>query len=139
MAGSHVIMLDRFSPETVLVVLSRKQRDRACTLFMAVPAMYSKLMENLGEGIPNLEHIRLWALGSAPLLAKDFGKIKEVFGKEPVEREGMSEMGMNFSNPLRGIRKPGSIGHAPAGPSGEDYQPRDISGCSTWPGRGNLA
>jgi len=29
---------------------------------------------------------------------------------QPVEREGMSETGMNFSNPVRGVRKPGSIG-----------------------------
>jgi malonyl-CoA/methylmalonyl-CoA synthetase len=36
--------------------------------------------------------------------------IKRIFGKEPVEREGMSETGMNFSNPLSGVRKPGSIG-----------------------------
>jgi acyl-CoA synthetase (AMP-forming)/AMP-acid ligase II len=27
-----------------------------------------------------------------------------------VEREGMSETGMNFSNPYRGVKKPGSIG-----------------------------
>ena len=33
-----------------------------------------------------------------------------MFGKEPVEREGMSETGMNFSNPLNGEKKPGSIG-----------------------------
>jgi malonyl-CoA/methylmalonyl-CoA synthetase len=36
--------------------------------------------------------------------------MSRVFGKEPVEREGMSETGMNFSNPVRGPRKPGSIG-----------------------------
>jgi malonyl-CoA/methylmalonyl-CoA synthetase len=54
--------------------------------------------------------MRLWTSGSAPLLVKDFEKIKNIFGKEPVEREGMSETGMNFSNPVRGIRKPGSIG-----------------------------
>jgi malonyl-CoA/methylmalonyl-CoA synthetase len=110
MAGSHVIMLDRFSPETALEVLSRKQGGPACTLFMAVPTMYNKLMESLGERKSDFDHIRLWASGSAPLLVKDFKKIKELFGKDPVEREGMSETGMNFSNPLRGIRKPGSIG-----------------------------
>ena len=33
-----------------------------------------------------------------------------MFGRQPVEREGMSETGMNFSNPLKGNRKPGSIG-----------------------------
>ena len=44
------------------------------------------------------------------LLPKDFERIKKVFGKEPVEREGMSETGMNFSNPFRGEKKRGSIG-----------------------------
>lgn len=72
--------------------------------------MYSKLMGCLGERRPDFGHIRLWTSGSAPLLVKNFDKIREVFGKEPVEREGMSETGMNFSNPLKGIRKPGSIG-----------------------------
>jgi malonyl-CoA/methylmalonyl-CoA synthetase len=54
--------------------------------------------------------MRLWTSGSAPLLAKDFERIERTFGKQPVEREGMSETGMNFSNPLDGRRKPGSIG-----------------------------
>jgi malonyl-CoA/methylmalonyl-CoA synthetase len=109
-AGSHVIMLDEFSPEMVLDLLGRREGEYACTVFMAVPAMYSKLTEYLGERRQDFEHIRLWTSGSAPLLPKDFEKIRRVFGKEPVEREGMSETGMNFSNPLRGLRKPGSIG-----------------------------
>ena len=58
----------------------------------------------------DFEHMRLWTSGSAPLLVKDFERIKNIIGKEPVEREGMSETGMNFSNPVKGIRKPGSIG-----------------------------
>jgi malonyl-CoA/methylmalonyl-CoA synthetase len=72
--------------------------------------MYGKLMEHLGDRNFDFEHIRLWTSGSAPLLASDFERIKRIFGKEPVEREGMSETGMNFSNPVKGIRKPGSIG-----------------------------
>ncbi len=110
MAGAHIIMLDGFNPETVLEVLSRSKGDSACTVFMAVPAMYGKLMDFMGDKRPDFSHIRLWTSGSAPLLARDFERIKEVFGKEPVEREGMSETGMNFSNPVRGTRKPGSIG-----------------------------
>ena len=105
-------MLDSFSPEKVVEVLSRKEGKYPCTLFMAVPSMYGKLMDYLGDRRPDLGHIRLWTSGSAPLLVKDFDRIREVFGKEPVEREGMSETGMNFSNPLKGIRKPGSIGLA---------------------------
>jgi malonyl-CoA/methylmalonyl-CoA synthetase len=110
MAGSHVLMLDEFSPETVMEVLAKRVGEYACTVFMAVPSMYGKMMDYVGEKALDMGHIRLWTSGSAPLLARDFGRIKEVFGKEPVEREGMSETGMNFSNPLRGVRKPGSIG-----------------------------
>jgi malonyl-CoA/methylmalonyl-CoA synthetase len=110
MAGSHVLMLDEFSPEKVMEVLAKKEGEYPSTLFMAVPSMYGKMMDYVGEKVLDFEHIRLWTSGSAPLLPRDFEKIKRIFGKEPVEREGMSETGMNFSNPLRGVRKPGSIG-----------------------------
>jgi malonyl-CoA/methylmalonyl-CoA synthetase len=77
---------------------------------MAVPAMYAKLMAYLGDERPDFGHIRLWTSGSAPLPTRDFERIQRIFGKQPVEREGMTETGMNFSNPLHGSRKPGSIG-----------------------------
>ena len=109
-AGAHVLMLDSFSPEKVIEVLSRKEGKYPCTLFMAVPTMYGKLMDYLGDSRLHFGHIRLWTSGSAPLPPEDFVKVKEVFGKEPVEREGMSETGINFTNPVRGVRKPGSIG-----------------------------
>ncbi len=110
MAGSHVLMLDQFSPHTVLDVLSRKEAEQACTVFMAVPSMYGKLLDYLEDKNLDFEHMRLWTSGSAPLLPKDFERLSRVLGKEPVEREGMSETGMNFSNPINGVRKPGSIG-----------------------------
>ena len=110
MAGACVVMLDRFSPETVLARLTEKRGKSACTIFMAVPPMYVRLMDHIGDRRPDFSHVRLFTSGSAPLLPKDFERIKAVFGKEPVEREGMSETGMNFSNPLRGRRKPGAIG-----------------------------
>jgi len=110
MAGAHIIMLDKFSPQEVIEVLTKRGGEYVCTLFMAVPAIYGKLMDYVGERRLGFEHIRLWTSGSAPLLAKDFERIKRIFRKEPVEREGMSETGMNFSNPVRGVRKPGSIG-----------------------------
>jgi malonyl-CoA/methylmalonyl-CoA synthetase len=109
-AGSHVLLLDAFSPESVTETLARGIGGYKPSVFMAVPSMYAKMMEFLGEQKPNFEHMRLWTSGSAPLLPKDFRRIKSLFGKEPVEREGMTETGMNFSNPLRGTRKPGSIG-----------------------------
>ena len=111
LAGAHVIMLDQFSPEGVINVLEKKEDEYSCTLFMAVPSMYGKLLDYLGDRKLDVEHMRLWTSGSAPLLPQDFNRVYETFGKEPVEREGMSETGMNFSNPLRGERKPGSIGY----------------------------
>ena len=109
-AGSHVLLLDQFSAETVVGRLAQNKGPYICTVFMAVPPMYGKMMDYLGEKALDFGHMRLWTSGSAPLLAKDFGRIKKTFGKEPVEREGMTETGMNFSNPVRGVRKPGSIG-----------------------------
>jgi malonyl-CoA/methylmalonyl-CoA synthetase len=110
LSGVHVIMLDRFDPATVLNVLASKEEDRVCTIFMAVPAMYARLLDAMEDRPGDFSHIRLLTSGSAPLLEKDFHRIECMFGRQPVEREGMSETGMNFSNPLKGDRKPGSIG-----------------------------
>jgi len=49
LAGARVVLLDRFVPDTVLGALARKNDKSACTLFMAVPAMYAKLLDALGE------------------------------------------------------------------------------------------
>jgi malonyl-CoA/methylmalonyl-CoA synthetase len=104
-------MLDTFAPENVTAELSRNSGSDICTVFMAVPAMYTKLLDFLeAKKRPDFSHLRLITSGSAPLLIKEFNRITEVFGQEPVEREGMSETGMNFSNPVHGRRIPGSIG-----------------------------
>jgi malonyl-CoA/methylmalonyl-CoA synthetase len=111
LTGAHVIMLDQFSAEGVINALQKKEDKYSCTIFMAVPSMYGKLLDYLDDRKLDVEHMRLWTSGSAPLLPQDFKRVYETFGKEPVEREGMSETGMNFSNPFRGERKPGSIGY----------------------------
>ena len=110
MAGSTVLLMDRFTPKSAIETLKKREGRDVCTVYMAVPAMYSLMMDFIPEDAPDFSHIRLWASGSAPLLVKDFERIRKLLGREPVEREGMSETGMNFSNPLHGERKPGSIG-----------------------------
>ena len=106
--GASIAMLDRFQADEVLAFL--RSKDAACTLFMGVPTMYTKLLDSLEHGPEAFEHIRLWTSGSAPLKPAEFERIAHRLGKPPVEREGMSETGMNFSNPLHGVKKPGSIG-----------------------------
>ena len=110
LAGAGINMLDSFNPEHVVDELSRKTGGSLCSVFMAVPAMYSNLLDFVEGRRPDFSHLRLITSGSAPLLIKEFNRIREVFGQEVVEREGMSETGMNFSNPLNGNRIPGSIG-----------------------------
>ena len=110
LTGARVVMLDQFEPKHVIARLMVNSGEDACTVFMAVPVMYVSLLEYLGDRQIDFSHIRLWTSGSAPLLPKDFHRIRDVFGKEPVEREGMTETGMNFSNPLYGKKKPGSVG-----------------------------
>lgn len=110
LAGARINLLDSFKPEHVVNELSRKTGGPICSVFMAVPAMYTKLLDFVEGQRPDFSHLRLITSGSAPLLIKEFNRIREVFGQEVVEREGMSETGMNFSNPLKGNRIPGSIG-----------------------------
>ncbi|MDZ7760531.1 MAG: acyl-CoA synthetase [Desulfovermiculus sp.] len=111
LAGATIILLDRFQPESTIELLSNKEKYR-CSMFMAVPTIYQKLLEYLetDDTQHNFEHIRLMTSGSAPLLPKDFKRIEAAFGHEPVEREGMTETNLNFTNPVHGTKKPGSIG-----------------------------
>ncbi len=116
-SGAHIVLMDKFIPENIIDILKQDKTDMACSIFMGVPTMYLKLIDYIADHQEdgssfNFDHMRLWTSGSAPLMSKDFHKIKNIFGKEPVEREGMSETGMNFSNPLHGKKKPGSIGTA---------------------------
>ena len=114
LSGGHAVLLNAFQPANVLDVLSSRSGSVTGNVFMAVPAMYTKLIDHLeagGDATPSdFAHIRLLTSGSAPLAEKDFKRIETFFGQPPVEREGMSETGMNFSNPLHGRRVPGSIG-----------------------------
>jgi malonyl-CoA/methylmalonyl-CoA synthetase len=116
LSGGHAVLLNAFQPDRVLDVLSSRGGSLTGNIFMAVPAMYTKLMERLESGFKaagsDFAHIRLLTSGSAPLPARDFKRIEALFGQPPVEREGMSETGMNFSNPLHGRRVPGSVGKA---------------------------
>jgi len=113
LAGAHVVMLAQFSPDMVIRMLAEGIDgipDSQSSVFMAVPSMYQKVLERMDDAAPDFSRIRLLTSGSAPLLPRDFERIRDRFGMEPVEREGMSETGMNFSNPIHGPRRPGSIG-----------------------------
>ncbi|HEV7505561.1 MAG TPA: AMP-binding protein [Thermoanaerobaculia bacterium] len=85
------------------------------TLFFGVPTLYVRLVEEfrrrdgVGEWI-NLDRVRLFCSGSAPLAPETFVAFRELTGHDILERYGMTETGMNLSNPYAGPRLPGTVG-----------------------------
>jgi malonyl-CoA/methylmalonyl-CoA synthetase len=56
--------------------------------------------------------MRLFVSGSAPLLSETFEDFQTRCGHTILERYGMTETGMNTSNPLEGERRAGTVGPA---------------------------
>jgi malonyl-CoA/methylmalonyl-CoA synthetase len=110
-SGARVELRERFRADDV----ARELAAGAATLFFGVPTMYVRLVEAVGA-LPDrpaggaLASVRLFASGSAPLAPETFEAFRELTGHRILERYGMSETGMNLSNPLDGERRPGSVG-----------------------------
>ena len=103
-AGATMILQSRFEPSRVLEALPRS------SVFMAVPTIYHRLMREDALTGDVCQNVRLFACGSAPLSVSDFEAFEARTGHVILERYGMTETGMLTSNPLRGIRKAGSVG-----------------------------
>ena len=102
--GSSIIYLDKFSSQQVINILPK------ATVFMGVPTYYVRMLSERALTKDSCKSIRVFISGSAPLLEQTFRDFKKKTGHEIVERYGMTETGMNASNPLQGLRKPGSVG-----------------------------
>jgi malonyl-CoA/methylmalonyl-CoA synthetase len=116
-AGGSVELLPRFEAEHVWEGMRRS------TVWMGVPTMYHKLLESFDQ-VPEETKVR-WAeaarglrlatSGSAALPATLAIRWEEVAGVIPLERFGMTELGVALSNPLAGPRKVGSVGRPLSG------------------------
>jgi len=80
------------------------------TCMMGVPTYYVRLLKEAALNKALCRHMRLFISGSAPLLSETFNAFESRTGHRILERYGMSETGMNTSNPLNGLRKPGTVG-----------------------------
>ena len=106
LAGARMIWLPRFEPGAVIAELPR------ATVLMGVPTHYVRLLgrdDFTGEVAAG---VRLFISGSAPLLEETFQGFEARTGQRILERYGMTETGMNASNPLRGERRAGTVGPA---------------------------
>jgi malonyl-CoA/methylmalonyl-CoA synthetase len=83
-----------------------------CTVMMGVPTFYTRLLANPDFGVECCANMRLFISGSAPLLAETFVEFEARTGHTILERYGMTETGMNTSNPLLGERRAGTVGPA---------------------------
>jgi len=113
-AGATIEPFSQFEMRTIL----RRVADGAYTVFMAVPTIYVKLIQELKSLsgadrepiIAGFNGMRLMISGSAALPANVHEEWTSMTGQKLLERYGMTEIGMGLSNPYDGERRPGTVG-----------------------------
>ena len=103
-AGASLHLLERFDAERVIESLP------LATVLMGVPTFYARLLAHPRLSRDACASMRLFISGSAPLSETLFERFRARTGHAILERYGMSETGMNVSNPLHGRRKAGAVG-----------------------------
>ena len=104
LSGSKMIWLPRFDAKEVVRHLP------GATVFMGVPTMYVRLLDEPAFDNTAAAGMRLFISGSAPLLAETFRQFETRTGQRILERYGMSETVMLTSNPYEGHRAAGTVG-----------------------------
>ncbi|XP_077210921.1 AMP-dependent synthetase and ligase family protein isoform X2 [Tasmannia lanceolata] len=92
--------------------------DDAITVFTGVPTMYTRLLQGYEAMDPELQatsaaaasHLRLMMCGSSALPYPVMEQWESITGHRLLERYGMTEFVMALSNPLKGVRKGGTVG-----------------------------
>lgn len=125
-AGATTLLRPKFETEPVLADL----RSGQLTLFFGVPTLYIRLldaMERLSPEERDFSAMRLFCSGSAPLAAETHRAFARLTGHQILERYGMTETGMNLSNPYAGPRVPGSVGTPLPGVAMRIVDPTDFT------------
>ncbi len=104
-AGASMIFRARFDAAEVLSLMPR------ATALMGVPTFYTRLLAQPGLTPEAVAGMRLFVSGSAPLLAETHREWQARTGTAILERYGMTETGMNASNPYDGDRVAGTVGY----------------------------
>ena len=104
LAGGAMIFLPKFDAGEVMRLLPK------ATAMMGVPTFYTRLLKVRGLTPAACNHMRLFISGSAPLLAETHNEFALRTGHAILERYGLTETGMNTSNPYDGDRIAGSVG-----------------------------
>jgi malonyl-CoA/methylmalonyl-CoA synthetase len=104
LSGSRMWFCAKFDVKEARALLPKS------SVMMGVPTFYTRLLADPHFGPDDCKTIRLFVSGSAPLLPETFAQFERVTGQRILERYGMTETGMNTSNPLVGERIGGTVG-----------------------------
>jgi len=105
--GGSVALRRRFDAAETLADFDA---DAQISLFFGVPTMYGRLVAEAERRPLPARLPRLFVSGSAPLSAQLFARFEALFGQRILERYGMTETGMNLTNPHDGERRAGTVG-----------------------------
>jgi malonyl-CoA/methylmalonyl-CoA synthetase len=128
--GSTLIVHERFDPLRTWKAISEEK----CTMLMAVPTIYHRLVGEWEKVKPDLRLMRVFISGSAPLSENLFHRFEEATTYRILERYGMTEAGMITSNLIDvSGRKAKSVGYPLPGvkvrvvrDKGVDVKPGDV-------------
>jgi malonyl-CoA/methylmalonyl-CoA synthetase len=104
LTAGAMIFLPRFDVDAMIGWMPN------ATALMGVPTFYTRLLDDPRFDRDLTRHMRLFISGSAPLLADTHRQFESRTGHRILERYGMTETGMNTSNPYDGDRRAGTVG-----------------------------
>lgn len=134
LSGATTSFVSPFDPARVW------ERLGECTVLMGVPTQHKKLFDAYDAADAatqnrwrrHAEQLRLVTSGSAALPRGLGERWRELAGQYPLERYGMTEVGIVLSNPLEGPRLAATVGRPVndasvriVGPTGADVSPGD--------------
>lgn len=127
--GGRAVVMNSFDVDTIFKTIEKYRVD----ILAAVPTMYVYMLLHPEPDKYDLTSMQYWISGSAPLAKDTWKNFKEKFGFEIVEGWGLTEAGANNAiNPLRGLKKVGSLGRPM---KGAEMKITDDDGHELPPGR----
>jgi long-chain acyl-CoA synthetase len=109
LAGGQATVAGRFNPATFFPTVE----DVRPTYFSAVPTIYAMLADLPAEVTPDTSSLQFAACGAAPMPVELINRFQDRYGIPILEGYGLSEGSCaSTSNPLDGLRKPGTVGTA---------------------------
>ncbi|QJP14481.1 malonyl-CoA synthase [Starkeya sp. ORNL1] len=124
LAGSSMIFVQKFDPDLIVALMAR------ASVMMGVPTFYTRLLRHPGLSPHSAAGMRLFISGSAPLLAETHREWQATTDHAILERYGMTETGMNTSNPYAGDRVAGTVGFPLPGVEVRVVDPESGSGLA---------